>query len=307
MKRPIQTTIALLALCAAAAAWQGALPTLSLNQPDFEKGVRDTTRNFGNSIEPPWIPRKTAAAAKAMTESQRATAVRELGAMAKALVMSPAFQKAHADYIRSSYKAVDHGIQAKTQSQMLAEATAQGNTSDMMRQAAVQMATALRGAPPESLIPMFQSDIKTWTRQALSNGPRKDKAQQLLARAKEIEPWATSKPEEFRKAYSLLKSAEMGGPSTEAEFASTGNSVQSQEEQRQWNQFNLKDLLKRRLTAIIAEAATVDFSAQTTGKDKRFANPAYERKSNLWKLMYRAGQAPTMAASDFAKSWLKEL
>ena len=300
------------ALVAAVGAWQGVFSTLGLTQADFERDVREATRNFGNSLEAPWIPRKASQAAKAMSEEQRAAVVRELGAMAKALVMSPAFQKAHADHIKTAHQAVDHAIQVKSQEQMLAEASrgkADDLTAAMTRQAAVQMAKALRESPVESVKMMFKDDVKSWTRQAQSTGSRKAKGEKFLARAKEIEPWADSKPEEFKKAYSLLKSAEMDGPSTEEELASTGNSVQLQEEQRQWNQFNLKGLLKKRLNAIVAEAATVDFAAQTTmsGSTKKFVNPAYERKSTVWKMMYRAGKAPTLAASDLAKAWLKEL
>jgi hypothetical protein len=41
------------------------------------------------------------------------------------------------------------------------------------------------------------------------------------------------------------------------------------------------------------------------GRTKKLANPAYEKKSDLWKAMFRAGKAPTLATSDMAKARLK--
>ena len=51
------------------------------------------------------------------------------------------------------------------------------------------------------------------------------------------------------------------------------------------------------------------FAAQTAqqGGRVKFTNPAYERKSSVWKAMYRAGKAPTAALSEFCNAWLKEL
>jgi hypothetical protein len=38
-----------------------------------------------------------------------------------------------------------------------------------------------------------------------------------------------------------------------------------------------------------------------------FVNPAYESKSHSWKMLYRLGKEPTMAAAAAAEAWLKEL
>jgi hypothetical protein len=227
--------------------------------------------------------------------------------------MSAPFQKAHADHIQSTYKAVNHGIQVKSMEQLAADAAGGRNMeaaySSMMKQAAVGMVKGLRSMPIDSAKQAFEEDLKSWTRQAASKSSSRALWQKLAARAKEIAPLASSQPEEFKKEYSLLKSLEMGGPGTEAELFSIANSAQHQQQQLAWNQFNLKDLVKRNLTAFVATAATVDFTAKTAqvGTQTKFVNPAYEKKSNLWKALFRAGQAPVAAAVDLAKAWLKEL
>jgi len=99
------------------------------------------------------------------------------------------------------------------------------------------------------------------------------------------------------------------GPGTEAELVALGNRGQFEEEQRAYDRYNWKGVLKKKLQNVITVAATVDFAAQTTDTAgrKKFVNPAYEKKNSLWKAMFRAGKAPTLAAAEFAKSWMKEL
>jgi hypothetical protein len=108
----------------------------------------------------------------------------------------------------------------------------------------------------------------------------------------------------------------MGGPNTEAAYqaalkaAGTMNKQnETAEQQKKWDEHNLKAVLRKRLDFFIATAPTVDFAAATRqdGKVTRFVNPQYERKNPEWKLMYRAGRAPVMAALEFARAWRKEL
>src|SRR6185369_6174168 len=84
---------------------------------------------------------------------------------------------------------------------------------------------------------------------------------------------------------------------------------QCMEEQRAWDQHNLKAELRRRLTEFIATAESVDFAAPTQRSAGKivFANHELERKPSHWKSLYRLGKEPTMAAVGVAKQWLREL
>ncbi|HVU56775.1 MAG TPA: hypothetical protein VHD83_17050 [Puia sp.] len=70
-----------------------------------------------------------------------------------------------------------------------------------------------------------------------------------------------------------------------------------------------KQFVKARLQHYLEVAATVDFSAQLTEKygKKRFVNPAYQSKSNEWKMIYRAGKDVYEQTKPFAEQWIKEL
>jgi hypothetical protein len=65
------------------------------------------------------------------------------------------------------------------------------------------------------------------------------------------------------------------------------------------------ELIKKRLTKFMEISATVDFDAQLNGS--MFANPEYEKKSDQWKMCYRAGKAVITAAREEVAAWLKEL
>lgn len=68
-------------------------------------------------------------------------------------------------------------------------------------------------------------------------------------------------------------------------------------------------LVKRRLEEYLKVAATVDFAATTTAPDRykirKFINPVYEKKSQQWKAIYRAGKEVNDVVTAFVKEWLK--
>ncbi|PZR29815.1 MAG: hypothetical protein DI535_01555 [Citrobacter freundii] len=64
----------------------------------------------------------------------------------------------------------------------------------------------------------------------------------------------------------------------------------------------------RALRYYLAESATVDFNAALTprGKLKIFTNPVYEKKSAMWKAIYRAGKEVNDETRSFVTAWLKQ-
>ncbi len=73
---------------------------------------------------------------------------------------------------------------------------------------------------------------------------------------------------------------------------------------------NPKPLIKTWLESFLEQSKDVDFKAQTAIDEKGrtlFAKQDYERKSNFWKLCFRAGKETTEAGRKFAQTWLGEL
>jgi hypothetical protein len=67
--------------------------------------------------------------------------------------------------------------------------------------------------------------------------------------------------------------------------------------------------VKMRLEQFLNETDDIDFSAQLIEKNgvKYFANKDYERKSNRWKMAYRAGKEVIETARNFVQDWIKEI
>ena len=73
---------------------------------------------------------------------------------------------------------------------------------------------------------------------------------------------------------------------------------------------NPRPLIKTWLGSFLEQSKDVDFKAQTAIDEKGrtlFAKQEYERKSNFWKLCFRAGKETTEAGRKFAQTWLGEL
>jgi len=68
-------------------------------------------------------------------------------------------------------------------------------------------------------------------------------------------------------------------------------------------------LVKKRLQQVLDIIADVDFNAELTEKNgkKYFVNREYERKSNNWKMAFRAGKEVTETVRAFCEQWIKEI
>lgn len=304
--------LALAGLPAAVLAWQGHLGVLGITESALRAEAEKAVRYYSQNDSIPWFGAKTRDAAKAMSEQDRAAAVKEILAAVKAIVMSKPFMDAHAEYVKKEHKGVDHGIKVLSPEEKHKAMMAGGEAAmdELTRQTAVQMAQMVKQMPDMVLKPMFEEDMKNWERESKSsNAKSRAKGQKLYAGAKAIEGLIATDLEKFKNGYMVLKSIDMGGPDNLAAIQGGANQQQMEEEQSNWNKYNLKAVLKGRLSRIVKEASTVDFAAQTVqqGRTVKFVNPAYERKSSTWKAMYRAGKAPTAALAEFATAWLKEL
>jgi hypothetical protein len=310
MALPIRKTLVVLAVCTGAAvAWQGGLAAIGLNDSEISEIAQNYFLNdrageipgiysLSETMHELW---------KSKGPAERAQEVREAAAYAKKLVSSPAFEKMYNEWIKNSYSAVDHGLKIDDQAEAQ-KASADGGVAQAQNQLAAVVAQGLSQAPPQGLKPMFDQDLESW----------KDDSDQakIYARAKQIVPMFQSNPEEWKKQYILLKSASMGGPSTEsalaAAIAAGANSGADQtvrNEQKAYDQHKLIVELKKKLQSFVALARAVDYAAQTQTRDGKviFVKPEYEQKAAEWKALFRLGKDPALAAATAAEQWLREL
>jgi hypothetical protein len=294
--------------------WQGGMASVGLTTPGLQSVIEQATRQTADSPAFVHLGTRVLVAARALSEAQQVALMRELGAAARAIVMTPAFQSAHDAYIAQEYKAVNHGLKVKSTEQALAQiGTKDGNAEfelKMKRDMAALYVDFAMQSKIEDLKMMFDESLKEWTKDANNTkGSDRAKYAKLVARAQTIKDLSASDPDKFRRGYAVLRSAEADGLDTEEAVFGAGVSAEKENAQLMWDKHNLRGALKQALSQIVAEAPTVDFAAQTVQKDSTrvFVNPAYEKKSLAWKAMYRAGKAPTAAGVEIARAWLKEL
>lgn len=67
--------------------------------------------------------------------------------------------------------------------------------------------------------------------------------------------------------------------------------------------------VKQRLRQFLEETKDIDFAAKTIEKNNKtvFVNSVYERKSNRWKMAFRAGKEVTEPARTFVQQWVSEI
>lgn len=219
--------------------------------------------------------------AKALPAGSQAAAVKSLGAVVKAYIASERFKKEWQAYVAGLNV---RDPRANGEYERLAE---------MKKKAASQQAE------------MDKSSKQMDASQAQTAKILKENPQMLEAMKSQMskEDWA-----EMQKHLT----GETKMPVGNAGDNSTIQKVEAElrEAQLRYDNTRYPTMVKNRLKKLIETANSVDFAAQTKADkygDKKFVNPAYEKKSDLWKQLYRAGKEPAMAARDFAQQWLGEV
>ncbi|MBN9658456.1 MAG: hypothetical protein J0H49_09780 [Acidobacteria bacterium] len=309
MKRNIWLTIGFAALITSSYAWEGAMLRLGLKEADIQRiAEQECRKDYLGEL--PYGTSMARKAMKGMTEEERAQAVREVAAIAKALVLSPTFEKAHDEYIKKRYNAVNYGMKVQSQEEKIQAASKNPDAmvADMQRQVGIQLAKSYSQMDVSSLKMVFDQDMENWKQSAAGTGSDAAKYRKILAKGNALKPLQQSNPEEFRKGYAVLKSSEMGGPDNWAELQAGGDVAAKEEQQRNYNQYSLRPVLKKKLAEFVKLARSVDYEAQTTTTGvRKFVKPDYERRPNNWKLLFRVGKAPSLAAVQVAEQMMKEL
>lgn len=314
----------LLALCTVGFGWQDALTRLEMTQASFESNIKNyLQQELGQSeYSIPGIGAKQRTILREMDDASRAVLVKELAAMVKSIVMSPAFQSSYEAYLKSSKNAVNHGLKATD-----SEAEMKAASEKMMKSGDVE-------AIQSSMEKMIRDQMKTMVVRLIPQIANWGKnevngmADGILNQLDTIPPRNAAEKAQRTQGIALLKEAmtlaETNLPSAKekvktgmlmAVYAGDGNAANAQadegklEQQRNYNKYGLKPGLKRQLLAVATEIKSVDFKATTVtkGNTKYFANPNYEKKDAVWKLLYRMGPATAQAAAQFAAAWAAEL
>ncbi|HBY63993.1 MAG TPA: hypothetical protein DEH78_29570 [Solibacterales bacterium] len=317
--------LALPVLCAAGAlALQDSLASLQLTRETFERIVTGYVQNATHGLdrEPnaPSIGRNAVQAFYALPEGSRAAVVKELGLAAKTLVMSPAFASAYESYIKGSHRAVNHGLKAAADPAEAINAAAKAGNFDAVeaasnkmmrdnyRKGVQQRLASIAGYDKATIDIMADTDVSMMDMAMPATAAEKARVAKAKAMLGEAKKQAASDLGRARATYktALMMSA---GIESEAQAAAGEDADKKLEEQRNYDRLLFKPNLKKKLQQFVAVAKTVDFAAPTQMKNGRkvFVSPANERRSELWKMLYRLGPSGTNAALSVAQAWASEL
>lgn len=256
-----------------------------------------------------------------MDAQARAAALQAALPLVKQIVMSDAVLGPHDQKIAREYGAANHGLRLppdpearleEMQRQINANPAVLGDKKFMQEFLDLQQEAGTEGLKQslDQLLPLFtrpldeaKNDIRMH-RDILANVSPSSRQCFDAAAAHE-----TANPERFRlQAFRCAANGYLeryGETMSEAE----ADKVRKERAQRLYDRHCAKSLIRGALEEFVRTARTVDFEAQTTtkGSNQVFVDPKYEKRSNLWKLIYRNGKEPTAVAVQFAQAWLNEL
>lgn len=322
MKLIARFAISVLLAAAGLAAWQSGLALLGLDETAAKEGAQKViTARLGHAGLDTYAGMTPARAARkaflALNADQRTAAARALAPVVKALILSPQFREAWEAEVKSR-GGVNHGVnvsqapppQPEQAMDMVKKSILQSRVQD------AQQFAKSKQMPASALQTIIDVDLSLISDKdsMMVASPAAQKA--ALAKYAEAKKLVAADPAAAQKALLdgklLAAGLQAGGAGVEqaaSQVSAQSGADEKRRQQEQWNKLQLVPLVKAQLQRLVQLAPTVDFAAATQVKDKTvvFVNPAYEKKPADWKLLYRAGKGPTMAAAAVAQQLLAEL
>ncbi len=249
-------------------------------------------------------------AAMQIPAGSRANTVRMLGKVVRSYVESAAF----ADNYRKNAEAMNPADEAYSD-ESIQQRESEINQADGMVNAQMQaMQQGFSQLEPGMLYNAINMQVTQWEADASQAGDKE--REQMMYLKKLLKTHAANKPE-FKKQYLLYLQRQMQeGSAGDVEKqkqklaeAKAKNAEYQKQKALQVAKGDYRPVLRKQLTAFIALCNSVDFNAklESRGYRQEFVNPAYRNKSSEWKLLFRMGQEPVMAAKAFAQEWLADV
>jgi uncharacterized protein (UPF0335 family) len=291
-----------------------------------KEGVHDNL--FTQMIQPEWIAAPTGKMriARKIPVGDRAAAASNLVKIAQSIVSSDAFKNEYDAYIEQNFKVE---TLSDEEQKLVNGATIdiykeeEQTIRDTYKSSIITTSQGFENMPPSVLAMMAQQQVAAMEQQLGGmSATEKEKNKKAIAELKGIQKLSTSNPNEFKTKYlDFFKRLTTGmvddRPSmvTQEDFdkkkaaAFEKNEKIKQQQAARDAQQDLNTVVKNRLKAFISLVESIDFEATTVkdGSTYYFTNKAYEKKSKAWKLLYRLGKEPVIAANVVAQNWLKAI
>lgn len=313
MNRYVPVCLALIFLpCLATLRATDVLSDVGVTMSDVRTGTLQSLRHEGVFVFAP-NPAIRAAAAR-IPAGARAATVQLLGNAVRSYVESDAFRVDFQQSLQDqspddqTYRAVNAASEPPQSAASEAAITAQATA---MQQAYLHLDPATLYRDITAQLPQMEAELAT-----LQGDDRRLMQQHITETNRMLTTWA-GQPAEFKKQYlayqlqQLRRSSQQAVGATTSGLAKTASYTTRPRAPKTLPapQRAIQPLLKKQLTAFVALCNDVDFNAKliTNGTGQEFVRPAYRAKSANWKLLFRMGKEPVMAARAFAQAWLADL
>lgn len=252
--------------------------------------------------------------ARRIPADAQAATVRSLGKVVRAYVESDAFKQAYRQSMSGQHR-VDDTYSDANIAQKEAEV---GMVDEAVDAQAAAFRQTMSAVDPNMFYTMFKAQLPQLEAQAAAaSGDERQKLTQQVADLKRMLAANAGKPAEFKKQYIAYQEQQLRKGGKEHKANATGELAEAKTHNADYRKqkaaldvaSDFRPLLRKQLQAFVALCDDVDFGAKLypNGSKQYFVNPAYQRKSDEWKLLYRIGKIPTMAARQFAQEWLGEV
>ncbi len=288
------------------------LTDTGVTMPNIEAGVL-TNLNTEGSFYFVTTARMRQMARRIPADAQAAT-VRALGRVVRAYVESYAFKQAYRQLVSGQHSVDDTYSDAN----IARRETEVGMADEVVDAQAVAFRQTMSAVDPAMFYTMFKVQVPQLEAQVnAAGGDERKKLLQQVTDLKRMLAANAGKPAEFKKQYIAYQEGQLrkGGKQHEANArqelaeAKTHNADYRNQKAVLDAASDFRPLLRKQLRAFVALCDEVDFGAKlyASGSKQYFVNPVYQRKSDEWKLLFRIGKTPTMAARGFAQQWLTEV
>jgi hypothetical protein len=281
------------------------LTDLGLTREQLQEQVLESVKQQSVSL---YAPSETRDLARRMPESARAMAVQALGKLVRTYTESPTFKET---YLKDLKAELAEQMPVEEQKEQAPDVALKGDNG----MAVIQ---ELYGDMPVSLLVLTAKEqIKEAT--ASPNGRTKATTSTKALEGKELRRLVAlhdKSPEEFKKQYLTYLGANVD-PSVYLIKSSKRRHVDQQQLDEMKKELNedykarsdVNAVIRQQLTDFIGLVNSVDFNAKLVkqGQKMVFANPDYESQSSDWKVLFRMGREPVMAARAFAQQWQADL
>lgn len=251
---------------------------------------------------------------KQLSAGARVSAVHAIGAVVRTYVESPLFRNRYDGWLRHKYQVSEE----QTAESIHAQTATMNDIKDAIDQQISQTRAVFSQMPPAMLAEMLQQQMAQLQQQmSTADAPGKAMLTRDLMVLRNLQPLANTKPDEFKTNYiafiSRYMARQLNQGLEDEPTRLAKNKASAAEYHTRLAQYrasaNPNLIIRKRLREFIELAESVDFNAkvENQGHKLEFVRDEYSNQSSEWKLLYRIGREPVLAARDMARTWLSEL